>query len=157
MEDCVEFVENYTNKGKAAAIFEGYAYIKDVNLSDGKERYKCIYRSCHGYIWIRNDRVLTMSNGSQLGRDHNHEVEPERIEARSRLGAFKWSVKDQSYVDVDALIASTRDCEPFVSNVMPSVDLLKRMGRRMKRKEFDSAVRADVLKVPTVNSLSSSK
>uniref|UniRef100_A0A914WI06 MULE transposase domain-containing protein n=1 Tax=Plectus sambesii TaxID=2011161 RepID=A0A914WI06_9BILA len=51
MEDIVQFVDNYTNKGNPAAIYEGFAYIKDVNLSEGKERYKCIHRSCNGYIW----------------------------------------------------------------------------------------------------------
>uniref|UniRef100_A0A914WME3 MULE transposase domain-containing protein n=1 Tax=Plectus sambesii TaxID=2011161 RepID=A0A914WME3_9BILA len=45
------FVANYTNKGKPAAIYEGFAYIKDINLSEGKERYKFIHWSCNGYIW----------------------------------------------------------------------------------------------------------
>uniref|UniRef100_A0A914WSZ3 MULE transposase domain-containing protein n=1 Tax=Plectus sambesii TaxID=2011161 RepID=A0A914WSZ3_9BILA len=145
MEDIVQFVDNYTNKGKPAAIYEGFAYIKDVNLSEGKERYKCVHRSCNGYIWVRDGRALTMLHGRKLGREHNHDVEPEKIEARSRLGAFKTTAKDQPHANIGALVHSARDCEAFVFNAMPRVDLMKRVGRRMKRKVFGPVVRVQAL------------
>uniref|UniRef100_A0A914VY56 FLYWCH-type domain-containing protein n=1 Tax=Plectus sambesii TaxID=2011161 RepID=A0A914VY56_9BILA len=132
MEDCVEFVENHTNKGKAVAIYKGYAYLKDVNLSEGKERYKCIHQSCNGYIWILNGWALTMKSGSKLGREHNHEVEPEKIEARKRLQAFKTVVKEQPNIKIGNLVSSTRDFEAIVTNAMPTIDNMKRMGRDLK-------------------------
>uniref|UniRef100_A0A914V780 MULE transposase domain-containing protein n=1 Tax=Plectus sambesii TaxID=2011161 RepID=A0A914V780_9BILA len=145
MDDIVHFIDNFTNKGKPAAIYKGFAYIKDVNLCDGKERFKCIHRSCHGYIWVRDGRALTMLHGKKLGRKHIHKVEPENIEARSRLGTFKSTIKDQPHANIGALVASTRDCAAVVSNAMPRVDLMKRVGRRLKRKKFGRMVRMKVL------------
>uniref|UniRef100_A0A914WSC2 MULE transposase domain-containing protein n=1 Tax=Plectus sambesii TaxID=2011161 RepID=A0A914WSC2_9BILA len=134
MEDCVEFVENCTNKGKAAAIYEGYTYLKDMNLSEGKKRYKCIHRSFNGYIWILNGWALTMKSGSKLGQEHNHEVEPKKIKARKRLQAFKTVIKEQPNIKIGNLVLSTRDCEAIVTNAMPTIDNMKRMGRDLKRK-----------------------
>uniref|UniRef100_A0A914VDQ5 FLYWCH-type domain-containing protein n=1 Tax=Plectus sambesii TaxID=2011161 RepID=A0A914VDQ5_9BILA len=145
MEDCVEFVENYMNKRKVAAIYEGYAYLKDVNLSEGKERYKCIHQSCNGYIWILNGQAVTMKSGSKLGREHNHEVEPERIEARKHLQAFKTVDKEQPHVKIGNLVSSTRDCEAIVINAMPTIETMKRMGRDLKRKNYGTVVRVNAL------------
>lgn len=125
----VEFIEKYTNKGKPAAILNGFAYIKDVDLANEKVRYKCIhYRTCKSYIWVKNGIALIMLNGTVLGREHNHEIEPEKIEARKRLKTFKSLIEEQPHANISALEASTRDCEVVVANAMPSIDLLKRTG-----------------------------
>ena len=134
MED-PEFIEHYTNKGGTAAIFEGFAYIKDVNLSDEKLRFKCIhYPKCKSYIWIRHGKAMIFPHGSRLGREHNHEVEPDSIAAKQRLKTFKEHARVQPHAHVAALVADARDCETVVANAMPSSSLLARTGRRIKRK-----------------------
>ena len=44
----IQFILNYTSRGKTAVICEGFAYIKDKNLADEKVRYKCIHANSCG-------------------------------------------------------------------------------------------------------------
>uniref|UniRef100_A0A914VVE7 FLYWCH-type domain-containing protein n=1 Tax=Plectus sambesii TaxID=2011161 RepID=A0A914VVE7_9BILA len=133
----VEFIENYTNKGKTAAILDGFAYIKD--LTEDKERFKCIhYRTCKSYIRARGGKALILPNGQLIRREHSHDIEPEKIEAWKRRQAFKIQVEEKPHANITALIASARDCETVVANAMPCID-------QMERKEFRPAPRSENL------------
>uniref|UniRef100_A0A914XKW8 FLYWCH-type domain-containing protein n=1 Tax=Plectus sambesii TaxID=2011161 RepID=A0A914XKW8_9BILA len=131
----LEFIEKYTNKGKTAAILDGYAYIRDIDLADNKVRMKCIhYSACKSNIWARDGKALTLQSGKVFGHEHTHEIESENIEACKRVQVFKAQVKEQPYANLNQLVTSARSCEAVVASAMPGTEQMKKTGWRVKRK-----------------------
>ena len=133
-ESSVTFIQGRT-KGSRNAIYGGYRYTKDGDLTNGCTSWRCVIRGCKGRLHTRGDNVVAIKG------EHIHEPNVEECNVKIITNEMKQQARDTRTAPAE-IIAKTQGKYPKSTRAhMPPKSAMTKMIHH-ERHQADSRPRA---------------
>ena len=119
-----------TERGKAKLLLDGYAYVKQKDLADGKESWECELRrsrQCKAKVHILAGRVVHRTN------EHTHVGDARRSEVIKFRAAVKERAQTTEETPQQILADSVQNLSDAASGSLPSLNDMRRGIRRNRQ------------------------
>ena len=119
-----------TEKGRRKLLLDGYSYVKQKDLSGGKESWECELRRkrlCKAKLQLQGERVVGRTN------EHTHAGNAARCEAQGVLGNIRHRARTTEETPQQIITQATAGMSDASAAALPNVPHLRRGVRRVRQ------------------------